>query len=74
MLGPHQRQELVLQGGDVSSDLGWVELLVPAAKVVFDLFRDAFVGQDTPVGGLGCVVALGDLRPMAVFLDQFLLG
>ena len=40
MLGPHQRQELVLQGGDVSPDLGWVELLVPAAKAVLDLFRD----------------------------------
>ena len=52
MLGPHQHQELVLQGGDVSSDLGRVELLVPAAKAVFDLLRDAFVGQDTLVGGL----------------------
>jgi hypothetical protein len=72
--GLHQHQELVLQVGAVSSDLGRVELLVPAVKAVFDLLRDVFVCQDTLAGGLGRVVALGDLRAVAVFLDPFLLG
>jgi hypothetical protein len=72
--GLHQHQELVLQRGDVSSDLCQVELLVLLTKAGLDLFRSAFVGQDALVVGLGGVVAFGDLSAAAVLLEGFLLG
>src|ERR1019366_3943636 len=75
VLGPDQHQELVLQRGDVSSDLCRVELLVLLTKAGLDLFRDAFVGQNTLVGGLGGVVALGDtFAPRRCFSTSFCWG
>ena len=71
MLGPHQDQELVLEGGDVSPDLCRVELLVPLAKAVLGLLGDAWVGQDSLVWGFGRVVTLGDLRAVSVLLQEF---
>jgi hypothetical protein len=74
MLGPDQGQRLVLQVGDVAPDLGSLELPVAAGEVVLDFVRDALVGQDPLLGGLGCVVPLGHRRAAAVLGEELLLG
>lgn len=73
-LGVVEVDELLLQPGDVASDLRGVEVTVGGAEGEFDDCRCARVVEQPPIWGLRRVVALVDARAVAFLADEFRLG
>ena len=74
VLGGGQGEQVGAEGLDLSLDGGGVERGVLGGQVAPAQRRDRGVGQRAGVGRLRSVVLLGDLRAVADFGDQLLLG